>query len=114
MHGAKCVSLQSSTASEIVPPVTYRATPPSRTSPESSTSFPPMVLPWMLTSGICELGFIDTMNDSSRVARVPSSNITVSSYSPGMASIRWNVPDLTMGPLNDPSPEKVPVPFIVP
>ena len=54
------------------------------------------------------------MNASPRVALVPSSKITVISYSPGIASIRWKVPGLTMGPLNDPSPEKVPVPLIVP
>ncbi len=73
-----------------------------------------MVLPWIFTSGTCELGFIETMNESSRVARVPSSKITVNSYAPGMASIKWKVPDLTMGPLKAPSPEKVPVPLIVP
>ncbi len=54
------------------------------------------------------------MNASSRVALEPSSKITVTSYSPGIASIRWKVPGLTIGPLNDPAPENVPVPLIVP
>ena len=45
---------------------------------------------------------------------VPSPNSIETSYSPGRASTKWKEPGWTIGPLNIPVPENMPVPLMVP
>ena len=90
-------------------------TAPSSGSPAASTRVPliePPAMSMVLTSGVPTRGML---NPSSMSMRVPSSKITVTSYSPGTASTMWNVPGCTIGPLNIPSPSaEESVPLMVP